>query len=899
MILSLRKKYQQMQESARVQALQRFLSGRLFLAVLTALVIISQAFGLDMLGITALCLTVVLVCLLGKDTTPAIPAVCLILFCVSLKNSPWAPASSVTFVDGGYIIGEPAPFFTSNAFWIFVLIAGSLIALSAIFRVVVSGNMRRVYKRNAVFAGIACLSASFLLGGAFSQSWQIDDLWAGFLQAATFFFIYVFFAATLDEKTCTLNYIADVMICGMCCMLTAIACAYIRNIPLFAEGLVHKMEVVTVAGWGGTNAIGLYLTLTLCACFYKMAKAKNRWKWAWSAVLFVALVATALSLCRTAIVLEVVVFAVGSVCLLCDKKNRYSMLCTLIVFLGIFGSVFAYKYEYIMEHFITPWTKGDLNTLLTGRIDIWKRYVEYFKQNPLLGAGFLADKEQWILTEVMDPESGLNLFAVSAHNILLQALGGSGVVGLLCLMGHLLSVAWVVLKHRKTPQIFLSLALCVFMIMGMVDTVFYATQFTFLYLVIVLALQLNVWRTDKEKRQAVLAEKDKDESYKPRVVFPYVEAGLGHIMPMRSLADAFESKYGDKCEVVRSQFFTESGSWAMRRFEYVLKRGATSYAKTASTSRLHMFLMHTFAPWIASRAIMDWYVIGAGRAARKHLKTLNADMVVSTHWATSYYAENTVPKPINVSYIPDAQIVEFCRYPCDAVLISKRPGYERALRKHKLRFHQENLFLVPFAIREEALAIEQDKRALRKNFGLDEEKLTVVLMEGGYGYGKLEELAVRLIQEDLPINLIVVCGKNQQAYERLCAMQAGANTCVRIDGLCEPLAYLAAADVLVGKGGASTLAEATYFGLAMIVNRFSTIVEKDNAEYYISHVKNALGITQTDAVLTKIKAWCENDAELLQMQENARKEKDNYGSEKTADLLYNLLSKRYPSLKNK
>ena len=62
MLLSLRKKFIQMQEKAWLQALQRFLSGRLFLAVLTALVILSQAFGLDMLGITVLCLSVVLVC---------------------------------------------------------------------------------------------------------------------------------------------------------------------------------------------------------------------------------------------------------------------------------------------------------------------------------------------------------------------------------------------------------------------------------------------------------------------------------------------------------------------------------------------------------------------------------------------------------------------------------------------------------------------------------------------------------------------------------------------------------------------------------------------------------------------------------------------------------------------
>lgn len=893
----------QMQEEAWLQALQRFLSGRLYLTALTAVVIISQVFGLDMLGITALCLTVVFVCWFGKDTTPAIPAVCLILFCVSLKNSPWAMASAPVFGEWWLTTGEPAPLFTSNAFWIFVLIFGSMIVLSAIFRMVLFGNMRKVYKRNTVFVGIVCLSVSFLLGGIFSASWQIDDLWSGFLQAATFFFIYLFFAATLDEKQCTLDYIADVMLCGLCCMLTAIVCAYSRSIPMIKsqpilqQKLFLALEALTVAGWGGSNAIGLYISLTLCACFYKMSKAEQKHKWVWSVILFVALIATVLSLCRTAILVSGVIFIAGSVCLLCDKDNRSHILFTILAYMVPLIFIIAYKYDYILTNFIQPWTQGDLNQIFTGRIDIWKRYVEYFKQNPIFGAGFLADKEAWVSNEFVDAEGGLNMFAVSAHNILLQALGGSGIVGLLCLTLHLASVIWLVCKHRSMPQIFFSLALGAFLIMCMVDTVFYATQFTFLYLFIVLGLQCNVRRLDSEKREAELAKKDKDETYKPRVVFPYVEAGLGHIMPMRSLADAFEKKYGDRCQVIRSHFFTESNSWSLQRFEHVLKRGATSYAKTSSTSRLHMLLMHVFAPWIAPRAIMDWYVIGAGRAARKHLQTLDADMVVSTHWATSYYAENTLPKPINVSYVPDAQIVELCRYPSDAVLISKRPGYERALKKHKHRFHENNLFFVPFAIRGEALKIEQDKRALRKRFGLDEEKITVILMEGGYGYGKLEELAACFIQEDLPINLIVVCGKNQEAYERLRALPIGANTKIRIDAMCEPLTYLAASDVLVGKGGASTLAEATYFGLAMLVNRFSTVVEKNNAEYYIHHVQNALGITQTPMVLDKIKAWCEDNTELLQMQENARREKQNYGSEKTADLLYQLLAKRYPSLK--
>ena len=48
--------------------------------------------------------------------------------------------------------------------------------------------------------------------------------------------------------------------------------------------------------------------------------------------------------------------------------------------------------------------------------------------------------------------------------------------------------------------------------------------------------------------------------YKPKVVFPFVEAGFGHIMTEKSIADAFEKKYGDLCEVERTDFYKNGGN---------------------------------------------------------------------------------------------------------------------------------------------------------------------------------------------------------------------------------------------------------------------------------------------------------------------------------------------------
>lgn len=71
-----------------------------------------------------------------------------------------------------------------------------------------------------------------------------------------------------------------------------------------------------------------------------------------------------------------------------------------------------------------------------------------------------------------------------------------------------------------------------------------------------------------------------------------MEAGLGHIMPLNSIADEFEKLYGDKVEVVRSRFFTESGDPDLMRYEEGLKKRCLSTTVILFTAGFPPF------PWI-------------------------------------------------------------------------------------------------------------------------------------------------------------------------------------------------------------------------------------------------------------------------------------------------------------
>ena len=385
---------------------------------------------------------------------------------------------------------------------------------------------------------------------------------------------------------------------------------------------------------------------------------------------------------------------------------------------------------------------------------------------------------------------------------------------------------------------------------------------------------------------------------KPKVVFMFVEAGKGHKMPQESLYSAFVKKYGDYCEVVRSNFFSETESKRLGHFEKMLVREVKRYNHNWIYGYVSMYMMEILGPKFLSEIIMGAYMTGVKSAAIRHLTAMEADMVISTHWATNYYAHKTKPKPITVTYVPDVQIIPLFRYPSDLTLVSAERGYKRAMEKFPKRFNEQNLKLVNFAIREEAFKISLDKKQNRRELGLDEDRLTIVSFEGGYGLGKIEKIVKELIKKDLPVNMVAICGTNEKLYKKLSALENTGKVNLIVEGYTDKtLQYLAAADVFMGKGGASSIAEATFYGAAVIITKFATSMERDNAEYYIRDVKNALKIFKPKNVVEKIGEWLKDPTECQRLQKNSMEIHEKFGSERSADEIWAKLCEKFPHLK--
>lgn len=382
---------------------------------------------------------------------------------------------------------------------------------------------------------------------------------------------------------------------------------------------------------------------------------------------------------------------------------------------------------------------------------------------------------------------------------------------------------------------------------------------------------------------------------KIRVLFPYIEAGFGHIMPMQAIDQKFREKYGDRVEVISSRFLSETGDKHMKRYERMISNQVRTYNRCPPIGYFATFMCEVWGSTLSSLGAIRLIAPIAFKHSVEHMRELSPNLVFSTHWASNYYAEHLKDdKPITVMYCPDAELNKLFEYHADLNMISMPYGYEQALRKRK--YTTQNMRLVPFLIRNAAFEITDDKRQLRRKLGLPEDNFTVLLAEGGYGIGKMAELTELLLKEHLPLTVIPVCGTNKALYEKLKKLPSSREVTYRPYAFADNMLELqAAADIFCGKSG-NILAEPTFFGNPSIITHFANLIEKKIGRHYLRVVGSAIKEFSVEKAVALIRSFAKDRSLMEPYRRAARAYHENFGAEKAADLLWELLVQRYPEL---
>jgi len=127
---------------------------------------------------------------------------------------------------------------------------------------------------------------------------------------------------------------------------------------------------------------------------------------------------------------------------------------------------------------------------------------------------------------------------------------------------------------------------------------------------------------------------------------------------------------------------------------------------------------------------------------------------------------------------------------------------------------------------------EVDPNGLRRELGLQPDLKTGMLLFGGFGSKVMYEIAERLDEAGLPLQLIVICGRNEKLAAQLRARSW--KMPVHVVGFTREVHRLMrAADFLIGKPGPGSLAEAMVRRLPVILecNSWTLPQERYNTEW--------------------------------------------------------------------
>ena len=760
-------------------------------------------------------------------------------------------------------------------------IVGSVMAAAILFRLIADGTIAAVFRRRGLLTwGFLALAAAMLLNGIFSAAWEPLDLAWGLFMAVGLLLAYFIVPAMPDKTENIVGYLLRI-----CLIVGLMICAeeWILMGRLAADGMLLELDEAgkwtggfvrdyQVLGWGvSTYAAGMLAILIAPTMALAYSNRRGVWYYLAAVVMFLTII---LLNARTAMLMGgIILLACMIICCFGTnrKQNRIVFAAIAAAALVCVAGVWAVMGTNDFFGFIAEMLRFDQGD--NHRFERWANGWKDFLSAPVFGVGFMDGA-------ATDPSMYSNMY----HNIFVQLIGALGVFGLLAFLFHIIQVAVLCVRKFRLERFLVLLGAAAVILTSLLDNFFFFFSVQLFYGAFLAAAELMLEKTRRELLDSHKRTVTPDR--KPRIVFTFIEAGMGHIIPERAVADALEQKYGDKVEVVRSYFYRETGNEELKKFEQTLVKPVEVQSRSKFYGKLCMFGLWLFGDTISHEFVMRMRGPKSVRPALEHMRELDADVVFATHWAATYYiGKMKKDRPYSVLYCPDLYSNGMFNMDCNDFLISTEEGLAEANRERM--YGGGNASLVTYPIRNEAFALEGKRSEWRRELNIPEDRFTVVLSDGGYGMAKLEATVTELVKHKAEITIFAVCGKNAEGAERLKKLKCAEGIDLRVFGFTDKmLEFLCAADLYVGKSGANSIAEPTFFGLPVILTKCITPIEVGTKKYFKDIIGNALFIRSPKKAAEKIAYFATHRAELKTLAENTKKRRAAYGAEQIADLLY-------------
>lgn len=336
-----------------------------------------------------------------------------------------------------------------------------------------------------------------------------------------------------------------------------------------------------------------------------------------------------------------------------------------------------------------------------------------------------------------------------------------------------------------------------------------------------------------------------------RIVFLMSDTGAGHRSAANAIRAAMERRYPG---LYTYELVDVYRRYTPFPFKYLPELYPRWVNRARHTWGLGYWLADAPRRSVAVMAVLErlW---GAG--LRRMLAEHPADVFVCVHALFSRPTMRTLrawrePRPRFVTVITDLVSAHAFWYEraVDRCLVPTPETYARGLA---LGLTEAQLRLTGLPVHPRFVDGLMPKSEARRVLGLHPTLPAVMLVGGGDGMGPVYGIARALNRQRLPLQLIVVAGRNRALQRRLEAVRWHQPT------LITPFVHsmpdlMAAADILVTKAGPATICEAVAAGLPLVLSGAVPGQEDGNVTFVVRH---GLGVYAPGAagVVRAVAAW--------------------------------------------
>ncbi len=368
------------------------------------------------------------------------------------------------------------------------------------------------------------------------------------------------------------------------------------------------------------------------------------------------------------------------------------------------------------------------------------------------------------------------------------------------------------------------------------------------------------------------------------ILFLFSDTGGGHRSASEAIIEALHMDYGDSISTEMVDVFKEYAPHPINHAPQwypaivrVPELWGLGYHLSNGRRRV-LFLNDSLWPYVR-------------RSMRRLIAQHPSDMIVSVHPLVN----TPMLRALRPGHSPYVTIVTdlvtthaaWYNTNSDMTIVPTEEARKLAL---EARLDPDKVRVIGLPVAERCCQPPRDRHEVRAELNWPQDRTTILLVGGGDGMGPIEQTAHAIAYSGLPLNLMIVAGRNERLKKQL--EDHPWPMPVQVFGFVRQMPlFMQAADVLVTKAGPGTISEALNAGLPLILYSHLPGQEEGNIRY-VTTSGAGVWAPHPEIIVNTLQKWVSQPEEHLRAVEACRRIANPNAAHEIAHVLVDLCQKK-------